>query len=61
MLAGLPQGSILWARTFSHDFSNALLSDKNVFAVDTSLFSLIYDDQFRNSVELNSDLLIISE
>jgi len=32
-----------------------------VFAVDTSLFSLIYDDQFRNSVELNSDLLIISE
>ena len=61
--AGVPQGSILGPLFFLiyiNDLPEDIISKIKIFADDSSLFSLILD-HIRCSIELNNDMLKISE
>ena len=60
--AGVPQGSILGPLLFLiyiNDLSEGLSSNAKLFADDTSLFSVIYDNN-TSALELNNDLAKIN-
>ena len=61
--AGVPQGSVLGPLFFLiciNDLVDGLSSDAKLFADDTSLFTIVYDENIAAS-QLNNDLKIISE
>ena len=61
--AGVPQGSVLGPLFFLiyiNDLVDGLSSDAKLFADDTSLFTIVYDETIAAS-QLNNDLKIISE
>ena len=62
LLAGVPQGSILgplFFLIFNNDIPDGIQSNINMFAVDTSIFSVM-KDSISASVTLNEDLSLIS-
>ena len=61
--AGVPQGSVLgplFFLVFINDLVDDLSSDAKLFADDTSLFTIVYDENIAVE-QLNNDLKIISE
>ena len=61
--AGVPQGSVmgpLFFMIYINDLVDGLSSDAKLFADDTSLFTIVYDENIVAS-QLNNDLKIISE
>ena len=61
--AGVPQGSVLgpfFLLIYINDLVDDLSSDAKLFADDTSLFTIVYDENVA-AEQLNSDLKIISE
>ena len=63
VLSGVPQGSILGPLLFLiyiTDLTNELKSHPNLFADDTSLFTIVKDKNVSANI-LNKDLLLISK
>ena len=61
--AGVPQGSVLGPLFFLiyiNDLVDGLSSDAKLFADNTSLFTIVYDENIAAS-QLKNDLNIISE
>ena len=61
--AGVPQGSVLGPLFFLiyiNDLVDGLSSEAKLFADDTSLFTIVYDENIAAS-QLNKDLKVISE
>ena len=61
--AGVPQGSALGPLFFCvyiNDLAEGLFSDERLFADDTSLFSVVYDEQVSADI-LNADLKFIEK
>ena len=61
--AGVPQGSVLgplFFLVYINDLVDDLSSDAKLFADDTSLFTIVYDENIA-AEQLNNDLKIISE
>ena len=63
MTAGVPQGSVLGPLLLLvdiSDFVDDLSSDAKLFADNTSLFTIVYDENIAVE-QLNNDLKIVSE
>ena len=61
--AGVPQGSalgLLFFCVYINDLAEGLFSDERLFADDTSLFSVVYDEQVSADI-LNADLKFIEK
>ena len=61
--AGVPQGSVLgplFFLVYINDLVDDISSDAKLFAGDTSLFTVVYDE-ITSANQLNRDLKIISE
>ena len=61
--AGVPQGSVLgplFFLVYINDLAEGLVSDARLFVDDTSLFSIVYDEQVAADI-LNADLKFIEK
>ena len=61
--AGFPQGSVLgplFFLVYINDLAEGLVSDVRMFADDTSLFSIVYDEKVSADI-LNADLKFIEK